>query len=387
MMLKTKVIVTLCAAIFGTMAGAGTAQVDSKKALTIGIVESTSGVGAAYGEAHHKGTQLALEEINKAGGFDGKPIVFYTEDDHTDPAAGTDAVKKLITQRKVDVIVGSNASVVTLAFSKESEKYKVPVVNGQAGSPAITEQGYKYIWRISLTDAQLDTKIIEYYLSVLGMKKVAFLVENSDYGKLPTKAAAEKIEELGGSVTAYEEYNLNETDFKAQLANIKNSNPQVVFVHGHYPEGSIIARQLKDLGIKAQLIVNTGQGVKKFTELAGEASEGVVFPAMWLPGLPEERSKKFESAFKAKYGLVPGENEAGAYGAGAYEAIYTVVEAAKLGGGTGSPQIQEGLKRLRGFNTMLGPINFDSKNQNNGSVRLATFSGKKAVLLKSFSSK
>jgi branched-chain amino acid transport system substrate-binding protein len=382
-MLKEKVLVTtLCAAMFGTMVGAGSAQADSTKALTIGVIESISGWGAPYGEAHHKGTQLALEEINHAGGLDGKPIVFYTEDDRTDPAVGIDALKRLITERNVDVIVGSNASLVTLAISNESEKYKIPIVIGQASLPAITQQGNQYTWRIALTDAQLDTKIIEYYLSGKGMKRFAFLVENSDYGKLSTKAAAEKIKELGGTVTAYEEYNLNDTDFKAKLARIKDSNPEVVYVYGHYPEGAVIARQLKELGIKAQLIVNRVQGLKKFAELSGEASDGTVFPTTWLPGLPDERSKKFESAFKAKYGSAPGQNEAGSYGVGAYEAIYTVVEAAKLGGGTSSEQIQEGLKRLKDFNTMLGPINFDSKNQNNGSVRLATFSGGKIVPLK-----
>lgn len=355
---------------------AGTAG--SGEPLRIGIIQSVSGSGAAYGDAHNKATQLAIEEINKAGGFNGKPVQAFAEDDKSDPATGINAAKKLIAQDKVDAIVGSSASLVTIAFSKENEKSQVPLVNGMAGSPTITEQGYKYTWRINVTDAQLDVKTVEHYISKLGKKKFAFLVENSDYGKPPTKAASDKIKELGGEVLGYEEYNRGETDFKAQLTNIKNKNPEIVFLHGYYTEGSIIARQMKELGIKADLIVNMGQGVPKYVDLAGDAAEGAVFPTTWVPGLPDERSKKFEEAFKAKYNATPG-----AFEAGSYESVYTVVEAAKKGGGTSPAQILAGLKQLSGFDTLLGKLKFDAKNQNDGEVRFATFKGGKIVPLES----
>ncbi|MBV6272672.1 ABC transporter substrate-binding protein [Alcaligenaceae bacterium CGII-47] len=373
-MLKSKIYgVALCVAAFGMSSGSALAA----DALSIGIVESISGPAAAYGDAHHKGTQLAFEEINKAGGFNGKPIEFHVEDDRSDPAAGINAAKKLITQRKVDAIVGSSASLVTIAFSKENEKYKVPLMNGMAGSPTVTEQGYKYTWRINMTDRLMDEKIAEHFFTKYGKKKFAFLVENSEYGKPPTKAAAEKLKSLGAEVTTYEEYNRGETDFKAQLSKIKDTNPEVIFVHGYYTEGSIIARQIKELGIDVQLIVNQGQGVPKFMELAGDAAEGVVFPTTWLPGLDHARSKHFEEAFEAKYNAEPD-----AFAAGTYDAVYVVLEAAKLGGGNSPAQIQAGFGKMKGFDSLLGAIDFDEKNQNNGQVRLATFSGGKIIPLK-----
>lgn len=368
---KTK----LFCAVFGFAAVTGAAS--AADTLKIGIIESISGAAAAYGDNHRKGTRLALEEINKAGGFNGQPIEFHAEDDRSDPAAGINAAKKLITQQKVDAIVGSSASLVTIAFTKENERYKVPVVNGQAGSPTVTEQGYKYTWRINMTDAQLDSKAVEYFINQKGAKRFAFLVENSDYGKPPTKAAADRAKEIGATVTAYEEYNRGETDFKAQLSNIKETKPEVIFVHGYYTEGSIIARQIKELGINATLIVNMGQGVPKFVELAGDAANGAVFPTTWLPGLENEKSKNFEKAFMAKYN-----HEPGAFEAGTYDAIYTVVEAAKRGGGSEPKQIQAGLAKLEGFDILLGKISFDEKNQNSGEVRLATFSDGKIVPFK-----
>ena len=101
----------------------------------------------------------------------------------------------------------------------------MPLVNGMAGSPTITEQGFQYTWRIKITDNQLDTKAIEHYVQNKNARKVAFLAENSDYGKPPTKAAADRARELGAEVVAYEEYNRGETDFKAQLTNIRDRAP------------------------------------------------------------------------------------------------------------------------------------------------------------------
>ena len=364
----------LFCAVLGAAAvmGAGVAQADD--AMKIGFIEAITGPAAAYGDNHRKGTRLAIDEINAAGGVNGKPIEIVAEDDRSDPVAGINAAKKLITREKVDVIVGSPASLVTIAFSKENERYKVPVIVGQAGSPTVTEQGYKYTWRVNMTDAQLDSKAVEFFAKEKGVKNFAFLVENSDYGKPPTKAASDAIKAAGANVTAYEEYNRGETDFKAQLSKIKETSPEIIFVHGYYTEGSIIARQIKELGIDATLILNQGQGVNKFVELAGDASNGAIFPTPWLPGLDDEKSKKFEAAFKAKYG-----HEAGPFEASTYDAVQVLIEAVKRGGGHSPAQIQEGMAKMDGFSVLMGEIHFDDKHQNQGDVRLAVFKDGKIV--------
>lgn len=366
--LSKKLIISASIAAMSVMSQGVVAADTGPDELVIGFIESITGPAASYGEEHTQGTQLAIEEINKNGGYNGKPVVAVREDDKSDPASSITSAKKLITQKKVDAIVGSSASLVTLAFSKENEKYKVPLVNGMAGSPKITEQGYDYTWRIKITDQQTDTKAVEHFVQDKGAKTIGFLVENSDYGKPPTKAAAQRAEELGATVVAFEEYNRGDIDFKAQLSKIREHQPDLLFVHGYYTEGSIIARQIKDLGITAQLIVNEGQGLPKFAELAGDAANGVVFPTTWLVGLSDERSQNFEQAYEAKWGQKPG-----AFAAGSYEAVFTVLEAANRGGGATSSQIQAGLGQLDGFDTLLGEIHFDDKHQNDGAVRLAHF--------------
>ncbi|AHV94584.1 ABC transporter substrate-binding protein [Bordetella holmesii] len=355
-----------CLGVFATLAMVGSA-VAADTPLRLGFIESITGPGAAYGEAHFKGTRLAVDMINADGGVNGKPIEIFAEDDKSDPTVGINSAKKLITQRKVNVMAGSSASLVTIAFSRENEKAKVPLVVGVAGSPTITKQGYQHVWRVNVTDNQLDLKAVEHFFKDGGKRRFAFLAENSDYGKPPTKSSADYIRSLGGEVVAYEEYNRGETDFKAQLSNIRKQNPEVLLVHGYYTEGSIIARQVKELGINAQLIVNMGQGVPKFAELAGAAAEGVVFPTNWAEGA-DPRHAPFEKAFKEKYGV-----NASAFDAAAYAAVQTIAEAARRGGGNGSADIQKGLPMLIGFETLLGPIQWDAANQNDGKVLLAKF--------------
>jgi len=350
---------------------------DAEDKLVLGVIQSLTGSAAAYGESHDKGISIAIEEINKAGGVNGVPIEVYLEDDKSDPKAGIDSAKKLISTNKVDVIVGSSASLVTIAFSQENERSKIPLVNGYAGSPKITEQGFEYTWRVNPTDAMLDVKTIESIFEKEGPKKIAFLAENSDYGVPPIDAASEKVKELGGEVVSYEKYNRGETDFKAQLSKIKETNPDIVFTHGYYTEGSIIARQIKELGIDAQLIVNMGQGLPKFAELAGDAAEGVIFPTSWFPALTDEESQNFTKAYIEKY-----KEEPAAFEAGAYVAIKTVVEAVNKGGGATPEKIQEGLKQLNGFNVLYGELNFDENRQNDLTVLLANFKDGKIVEFK-----
>lgn len=345
----------------------GTEEASEKKQLRLGLISSTTGRGAAYGMAQDDATALAIEEINNNGGIDGIEILAFHEDDQTDPSKGVTVAKKLIEQDKVDVIVGSSASLVTLAFTQVNQQAKVPLVNAMAGSPKITDEGYEYVWRVGYTDLYLDEKAVEHLIENDGHKSFAFLVENSDYGVPPTEAASKKVEELGGTVLAYETYNPGETDFKAQLSKIKDLSPDVIFTHGYYTEGSIIARQIRELGIQAQLVVNQGQGVETFAELAREAAEGVIFPTSWLPN-EDERSKAFEEAFRAKYNREPGGFEVSSY-----ETIYVVAEAVRKGGGTSSEQIQEGLKQINGLETLMGPLNFNEKNQNESEVKLGIF--------------
>lgn len=379
MKMKTKMkklgVLSLAALVAVSIAACGDKQSVQSSGLKLGIIESLTGPASAYGEAHNKGTRLAVEMINKQGGVNGKPIEVFAEDDKSDPATGINSAKKLLSQKNVDVIAGSPASLVTIAFSKENEKAKVPLVVGVAGSPTITNQNFSYVWRVNVTDNQLDVKMVDYFIKEKGMKRFAFFAENSDYGKPPTKAAAEEVKKLGGEVVAYEEYNRGETDFKAQLTNIRNAKADVLLVHGYYTEGSIIARQKLELGINSQFLVNMGQGVPKFAELAGAAaSDGVVYPTNWISGLPGDNQLQFKKAFKEKYGT-----DASAFDAAAYSAIETIAKAAKLGGGNSAAEIQKGMGMLSGTETLLGPLAFDANRQNDGIVHLAKFKNGKIV--------
>lgn len=341
---------------------------DGDEVIKLGIISSTTGRGAAYGEAQNDGVNLALKEIEEAGGVDGFTLDVYQEDDESEPPTGVTVAKKLIDQNGVDVIVGSSSSLVTIAFMQENERNKVPLLNAMAGAPEITETGHEHVWRTLVTDIYLDVQAVEKLMDENDYKNFAFLAENSDYGVPPLDKASEKVEEKGGTVVAYEKYTPGDTDFKAQLSKIKAANPDVVFTHGYYTEGSIIARQIEELGIDAQLVVNMGQGLTTFADLAEGAEEGTIFPSSWLPDEENEMSKEFYDKFVAEY-----DREPGGFEAASYESIYMVIEAAKRGGGTTPEDIQKGLNELKGFETILGEVNFNEINQNETEITFGQF--------------
>lgn len=347
---------------------------DSARPLRLGLIWSDTGSAAAFGKIHHDGSMLAVDEINAAGGVNGKPIEFFHLDDRSDPTVGINAAKRLITRDKVDAIVGSSASLVTIAFSKVNEDNKIPLVNGMAGSPGVTGQGFKYTWRVIGTDVQNNEQLAQILVKDKKLRKFAFLAENSDYGKAPSQAFADKVKELGGEVTAFELENRGDTDFKPQLTKIKNSNPEVLYIHAYYIEGGIIARQAKELGIKAQLVVNSGLGIPEFSKLAGDAAVGVLYPVIWSPLYKDDRSVHFVTEFHKKWGYDP----ASGMEAGSYDAVYTVAEAVKLGGGTKSAQIQDGLGKINAkqFGIVLGTVHFDDHNQNLVKIKLGEFNAK-----------
>ena len=344
---------------------------DKDRSMKLGLIWSDTGPAAAFGKLHHDGTMLAIDEINESGGILGHPIEPYHLDDRTDPTVGIDAAKRLIARNKVDAIIGSSASLVTIAFARVNEENKVPLINAMAGSPKVTGQGFKYSWRILGNANQETEQLAELLLKNPKFRRFACIAENSDYGIGPANAFADRVRKLGGEVTAFELENRGDNDFKPQLSKIKASNPDVIFIQTYYIEAGIIARQARELGIKAQFSLCSGLGFPEFSKLAGDAAAGALYVSNWSPLFTDDKSVKFRESFKKKWGYVPSSGME----AVCYDTVHVVAEAARLGGGVGRQHIQDGLGKLNAedFKILLGTVNFDENNQNRVQIHLGVF--------------
>lgn len=217
--------------------------------IKIGSIGPLSGGFAVYGTEARNAIVLAVEEINAAGGVNGKNLSLISEDDEGNPEKSVSAYKKLVTKDNVKLIVGSLTSGCTLAITPLAQAQKVVLVAPAATNPAVTDAG-NYIFRACYTDPFQGTVGAKFAAENLGTKRAAILYDiGNDYSVGLTDNFVNKFIEEGGEVVAKESYTSGDKDFNAQLTKIKNANPDVVYLPDYYGTVALISKQMRAQGI------------------------------------------------------------------------------------------------------------------------------------------
>jgi len=334
--------------------GCGKKQPES---YTIGVITPLTGEGATYGDATKKGADLAVEEINRAGGVNNKPIRLVYEDDQMNPSTATSAIQKLVSVDKVPVILGAFGSSITLAIAPIAEKSKVVLFSASSTADAIKDAG-DYIFRNVPPNSAQGKSAAEFVVRKLNVRTAAILLMNNDYGLSLSKSFEARFTELGGKVLTIEQYNPGDKDFRAPLSKIKGGNPDVIFYPGHYTESSIILRQAKELGIKSAFVGGDGSYSPELIKNAGNAAEGTYYTLMAIGyGVADDDIAKFNEAFRKKYKQDPD-----VYAAYAFDAIKIIASAIKNGGYT-SEGIKNALYQTKDFKGVTGLTSFDKNGE------------------------
>src|ERR1700726_2279010 len=239
--------------IFGVILAA-TGSVFSQDTIKIGEFGSLTGDNASFGISQNNGVQMAVEEINAAGGVLGKKIELNSEDNQTKQGETTTIARKLISQDHVSAIIGEVASSKSLEAAPICQASKIPLLATAATNPAVTQTG-DYVFRVCFTDDFQAVVIARFVLETLQKKKAAFMTDvKQDYSVGLTKIAKEYLEKNGGEIVKEQSYSSDDKDFRAQLTAIKAANPDVIIITGYYPEAALIAKQARQFGIKAKLV-------------------------------------------------------------------------------------------------------------------------------------
>lgn len=258
-------ILTIMLAIImvGLLAGCGgdktarPAEQKGAKEIKIGSVITTSGGAASLGKPVLDGIQYTVNKLNAAGGINinGEKYVIklIQYDDKGAPDSTVTAVQRLIQDDKVALIIGPITSSGTLAAMEITEKAKVPLITPTAASPAITQKGYKYIFRSVITGSEQVEAVTEYVTKELKLKKGAMLARNDDWGRSSADEFKKRLAAKGGEVVSVEFFEGTDKDFTAPLSKIKAANPD--FIEGVFlgEDGTPIVKQYRELGIKAPL--------------------------------------------------------------------------------------------------------------------------------------
>ena len=307
--------------------------------IKVGEFASLTGSEAAFGQSSHKGTMLAIDQINAAGGVLGKKIQLIYEDDQSKQGESATIVKKLISRDNVVAILGEVASGRSLEAARICQDNKIPQISPSSTNPKVTETG-DYIFRVCFTDPFQGKLLAEFGLKTLKAKRVAMLTDLAsaysvglaDYFKQPFTSE-------GGTIVADQKYNSHDKDFKAQLTAIKAANPDAIFVPGYYTEVGLIVLQARQLGINVPIFGGDGWEAPDLIQIAGDALKNTYYSTHFSPLKDTPEVQNFVKAFQAKYnGETPD-----AMAALGYDSALVLADALKRAGTTDAAKLRDAL--------------------------------------------
>ncbi len=322
--------------------------------VKIGILFPMTGDAGEYGVKGRKAIELALDQINNAGGVNGKPVKVVYEDSKADPSVGVTAIQKMISIDKVSAVVGDIVSSVSIPGAAVAEKNKVVMIAPTSSAPALTNAG-KFIYRVWPSDL-LEGEAAGSYAKKKGFHKVVILHLNNDYGNQIAAIFKKNFESSTQQVIDSETYDDKSPSYRGMLAKVKAFKPDAIYVAGYYEDTAQILKESKELGINAQFIGATAIEDNKFIELAGSAAEGIVYPL--ASGFDAKSNdpvtKAFVTAFEKKYGYEPGWVESHCY-----DAFMLIVNAMRKTGKSDGDSIRKYLDSMGTYNGVTGQIKFD----------------------------
>jgi branched-chain amino acid transport system substrate-binding protein len=364
--------------------------------LVIGEYGSLTGNDADFGQSTKRGMDLAFDELlaQKEGKIGGIKVRLVVEDDQGKPEEAATVVQKLVNQDRVLAVIGEVASGRSLAAAPICQDAGVPMISPSSTNPKVTQVG-DFIFRMCFIDPFQGTVMAKFTAQNLGLKKVAILTDNKNaYSVGLTQFYKEAFLQLGGQIVTEQSYGSGDTDFRSQLTAIKAKSPQAIYLPGYYTEAGLIARQARELGIKAPILGGDGWESDQLIGIGGAALEGCYYSNHFAADNPDPRLQEFLKTYAAKYaGQEPNAIVGLAYDAGqvlfqSMEKLANLDPEAFTGlssSKAGSPQRKAACKKLRdliatttNFPGVTGTITLDeNRNASKPAVVLEIKGGKK----------
>lgn len=350
LLIVTFVFTFACERRGGPGAGGETGQ------IIVGYYGDLSGRTSNFGVSTRNGVQMAADEINKAGGINGRQITILSEDDEGRPEKAATVVTKLIDQDRVIALLGEVASGNSLAAAPKAQSAHVPMISPSSTNPAVTQVG-DYIFRVCFIDPFQGEVMAKFAANTLKAKTAAIMLDfNSPYSRGLTEFFEKSFTKLGGQVVSKQSYTQGDRDYKGQLTSIRSLNPDVIYVPGYYGEVGVIAKQAKQLDIKAPLLGGDGWDAPQLWELGGDSLNGSYISNHYSVEDPSPAIQKFVADFKARYNIVPD-----ALAALGYDAMRVLGDALKRAGTSEGPKLRDAIAATKDFQGVTGVITIDTE--------------------------
>jgi branched-chain amino acid transport system substrate-binding protein len=296
---------------------------EEKQTVTIGGILPLTGDLGVYGQNVKAGAELAVDEINAAGGIDGKKIIFTCEDNRGEATDTVSSFRKLVDVDNVPVIVGAVVSTNTLAIAPLAQEDKVVLISIST-SPKLSQWEDGYFFRVIASDSY-QGRVMAQLARDMNYSKIGVMYINNEYGVGLMDVFVEKFEELGGTVLIKVPHDEGKTDFRSEITNLKASQPPAVMMVSYVKEASIIFKQARELGLETQWFCSETHKSDEFVGLVGDAAEGILitYPST------DPKYSDFKADYNAKYHQDPG-----IYAAEGYDMVKAIAMGMEQAGST-----------------------------------------------------
>lgn len=350
--------------------------------ILIGNVCCFTGTAAQYGISTYEGLEVALDEINAAGGILGKKIRILNGDDSTDPRQAINIVQKFITRDKVLLIIGAIMTGCTRVTAPISNSAGVVQFTAASTGSGLTDN-LPFMFRNSLPEAYAIPFVVQAAKRKFNIGSVVVITSfNLDYSVDLTKIYEKALSEAGIKVQDKISYAEGDIDFSAQVSKLKALKPEAVVMTGYYQESAQLMIEMRKQGINCPILGSNGFNDPKILELAGKAMEGSIWASGFFPDNPDPKVRKFVAKVQEKYKKKPTQ-----FHAQAYDALWMIAEAIRRAGVTeNTPEnrikIRDELSRTTNFPGVSGTTTFKpGKGDAEKSVFILTLKAGKYALL------
>ena len=326
---------------------------EAQSPIRIGASLSLTGTYAKLGKNQHEGYQLCQKDLNAKGGLLGRKVEFVVYDDQSLPPTGVRLYEKLISEDKVDAVMGPYSSPITEAVANVTEKYKKVMVSPLAATTSIFKKHRKYIFMV-ISPAEVYLEGLVDMAAKRGLKTVAVVNEDTLFSKAAAAGAADLAKKRGMQVVFTEAYPKGNTDFSALLTKIKAVNPDVIAAATYFDDAVALTRQMKELHVNPKMYgVTVGGDLPEFYDTLKGNAEYIYGATQWEPVLNYPGNKEWFESYKAEF-----KHEPSYHSAAGYAGCLIYAEAVKRAGSIEADKVREQLLKLE-MRTMFGDYKVD----------------------------
>lgn len=334
-----------------------TYNVSAQEILKLGIPLPLTGTNAKFGEIEKKSYEIALEEINAKKGIKGKKVELEFEDSQGKPEISRSIIERLIDVKKQPLVFGEYSSSSSKAVAAVAEERKIPYLVVTGATDDITQQNYKYVFRMNPTNNYYTVGLMSFLKEIVKPKTIAILYESSDFGTSGAEDMVMQAKKFGMEVLVKEQYEKGAVDFRPILSKVKAAAPDVIYMVSYVMDAALLMRQIKELRIDAKLYAGGAAGfaIPEFIQNAKEASELVLTATLWSPQVKYAGASAFAEKYKKLYQDYPSY-----HGAEAYSALYIIKDVLERAKSWSADDIRAAFKATN-MMTAFGPIKFEDK--------------------------